>query len=614
MNHAIKVVLLPEEKEIFVIPGTSALEAAGLANILMEASCGGKGLCGKCKIRVLEGGIPSNPAEEKVLGRQAIDLGFRMACQAKINSECKIFIPAQTRLSAQKILTSGIEGEKQIHPSVWKQYVELPAVTLENQVSDLDLLRENVQENFCTNIYVLRKVHSFLKSHNYRGTCVFSDGELINLEQENTTGINYGAAFDIGTTTVVGALLDTNTGKEIALSSRMNPQVVYGDDVVSRIRFIIDSRDGLDRLHFAIIGTMNEMLHEMAVSAGISAEHIYKIVLCGNSTMQHIVLRISPEGLGSIPFSLVFREGIDVKAKRLGLQISPDGTVYTFPNIGGFVGGDTVGVILSTSQYRGEKINLSVDIGTNGEIVLGNSKRLISASTAAGPAFEGARISQGMRASAGAIEKVVFAEDVFVSTIANHPACGICGSGLIDAVAEMLRTGIIDETGRLQPPDKLKGKVCEKIAERIEQRKTGFDFRLVDAENTRDGHPIFITQKDIRELQLGKAAIFAGIRILEKQYGITDNDISEIFLAGGFGNFIRRSSAKRIGLIPNIQSEKIRFVGNASLSGAKLLLLSRKLHSVVETISTQTEYIELSISEDFQNEFANAMMFPGGVG
>ncbi len=609
MNPTVRVTVLPEEKEIFVIPGTSILEAAASANIVMEAPCGGKGLCGKCKIKIIEGQMSASPTEEKVLGKEAVSSGFRMSCQSKINSDCKILIPAQTRLSAQKILTLGIEGEKQIHPSVWKKYTELPPATLDNQISDLDLIRKNVGEKFCVDIYILRKIRNFLKKQDYKCTCVFSDGELINLEPGDTTGINYGVAFDIGTSTVVSALLDANTGKELALTARMNPQAIYGDDVVSRIQFIINNKDGLERLHLSIIGTMNEMIQEMASSAGISVEQIYKIVLCGNSTMQHIVLKISPEGLGFVPFSLVFREGTDVKAKKLGLQISPNGTVCVFPNIGGFVGGDTVSVILSTRQHESEKIRLSVDIGTNGEIVLGNRKRLISASTAAGPAFEGARISQGMRASAGAIEKVIFAEDVLVNTIANQPPCGICGSGLIDAVAEMVRTGVIDKTGRIQSPDVLKGKIPEKIAERMISSKRGFDFRLVNAENTRAGHPVYITQKDIRELQLGKAAIFAGIKILEKQYGITDEDISEVFLAGGFGNFIRRSNAKRIGLIPDIASERIRFVGNAALSGARLLLLSRKLHGVVEDISTETEYIELSVSRDFQDKFADAMLF-----
>ncbi|MCK4245495.1 MAG: DUF4445 domain-containing protein, partial [Candidatus Omnitrophica bacterium] len=497
MKPTIKVTILPEGKTVYVLPGTSIVETAGEANIPIELPCGGKGLCGKCKITVVEGKVPPLPSEEKLLGKEAISKGARLACQAKIYSSCKIYIPGEIRISAQKILVESIEGEREVCPSVWKYYVELEPPTLERNISDLDLLRKAMPKKFFANIYILRELHNFLKTHNYKATGVFSNGELIHFEEGDTTSEAFGVAFDIGTTTVVGTLMDVKTGKELAVSARMNPQVVYGADVISRIEFAMNSTDGLGKLHLAIIGTMNEMLKEMTKVAKIPMEKIYKIVLCGNSTMQSIILKISPESLSSIPFSLVVREGIEVKAIKLGIIINPDGMVYVFPNIGGFVGGDTVSMMLSTGQYKTENIKLSVDIGTNGEIMLGNRNHIIAASTAAGPAFEGARISQGMRAMPGAIEKVVFADDVLISTVGNASAIGICGTGLIDTVAEMLRTGIIDETGRIQPPETLEGKLSDKILERIVDRESSFGFKLVDGNNTGNGNPILITQRDI---------------------------------------------------------------------------------------------------------------------
>jgi len=609
----IKVTILPEKKTVYVLPGTNIVEAAGKANIPIELPCGGEGTCGKCRITVVEGNVPPLPSEEKLLGKEAISKGVRLACQAKIYSPCKIHIPEEIRISAQKILTESIEGEKEVCPSIWKYYFKLQPPTLERNISDLDLLRRAVPKKFFANIYVLRELHNFLKTHNYQATGVFSNGELIHFEEGDTTSEAFGVAFDIGTTTLVGTLMDAKTGKELAVSSRMNPQVAYGADVISRIQFAMNSADGLERLHFAIIGTMNEMLKEMTNVSKVPLKKIYKIVLCGNSTMQSIVLNISPESLSSIPFSLALREGIEVKAIKLGITINPDGTVYVFPNIGGFIGGDTVSAILSTTQYKAEEIKLCVDIGTNGEIVLGNRNRLITASTAAGPAFEGARISQGMRAMPGAIEKVVFTDDVLISTVGNVPALGICGSGLIDTVAGMLRSGIIDETGRIQPPKTLKGRLSDKILERIVKKESSFGFKLVDGDNIGNGTPIFVTQRDIRELQLAKAAIAASIKILEKKMGITDQDLSEVFLAGAFGNFIRRSNAVRIGLIPNIPFEKIKFVGNAASLGAKLVLLCSTLRNTIENISTKTEYVELSLSSDFQNEFAESMLFPNPI-
>ncbi len=606
MEKSIKVTFQPEGLSVYVMPGTTALEAAGEAGIIIDSTCGGGGTCGKCRIVAVEGQTDPNAVERKLIEKRDIQKGVRLACQTKIIAPFVLHVPQSSRFSAQRILVSGVEGDREIKPSIWKTYVELPRSTLAAPIADLELIRKKM-EGFHVDIYLMRRLSALLRESDFKITCVFSNGELISVEKGDTSKQIYGVAFDIGTTTLVGTLLDLSTGKDIAVSSRMNPQVIYGDDVISRINYVINNEKGLQELHDRLVETMNEMIGELAQAANIKRENIYKITVAGNSTMQHLFLNITPESLGSIPFVPVLKEGLEVKAKRMGIEINPDGMAFVLPNIAGFVGGDTVAVMLATQLYKGKKLMLAIDIGTNGEIVLGNEDRLISASTAAGPAFEGARIGQGMRASTGAIEKVVISDDVYVNVIDNAPPIGICGTGLIDAVAEMLKYGIIDESGRILSKSSLNGRVPAEILKRIVERDGSNNFILV--EESESCPPIFITQRDVRELQLAKGAIYAGIKILESELGIGDDDIDEVLLAGAFGNFIRRENARAIGLIPDLPLEKIKFIGNAASSGAKLVLLSENLRLKVEEISKNTEYIELSNRIDFQDEFASAMFF-----
>ncbi len=609
MDKKLKVVFMPEGKAVYVLPGTSLPEAAGRAGIIISSPCGGQGKCGKCRVEIEESKPDITPAERETLSRDEIGKGVRLGCQVTIHRDTVVKIPLSSRLFMQNILASGIEDRKEIKPSLWKVYVELEKPKLGDRLSDLERIKEKTTP-FSTGIYVIRKLPQLLRSADFKITCVFSDGELINIEPGNTTDENMGLAFDIGTTTVVGTLLNLNTGQDLAVASRLNPQVVYGDDVISRISFAAEDDSNLDQLHYRIIETVNEMIGELVKKAGTSQHNIYKMVVAGNTGMQHLFCRIDPASLGSIPFTPVIREPLTLKAKKVGVEISDDGIVYVFPCIGGFVGGDTVSVILTTGMNRSSEIKLAIDIGTNGEIVLGNRERLICASTAAGPAFEGARISQGMRASPGAIEKVVIDEDVRVDAIGNVPPSGLCGSGLIDAVAQLLNAGIIDSRGRILAKADLKGKIPSPLLDRIVERKGSNDFRLFNGNHDRGGNHVFITQRDVRELQLAKAAISAGVKLLKDELGISNSDIQEILLAGAFGNFIRRSNAKRIGLIPDLPSEKIKFIGNAACSGAKLALLSRNLEKEAEAISSSVEHVELSRHRDFQNEFAEAMLFP----
>ena len=544
----IKVTFQPEGREVYVLPETPIIEAAARVELVIDSPCGGKGTCGKCLVEVREGKVEPSAEEKKNIPEEDLKKGIRLACQSRIIAPALIYIPLSSRFSAQRILTAGWDERK------------------------MELARPG--------------------------------------EGETARG-DYGLAFDLGTTTLVGTILHTVSGRDLAISSRMNPQAIYGDDVISRISFVKNSPEGLEKLHRRVVRVINEMIDELAERAKVERKDIHKMTVAGNSTMQHIFLKVSPESLGSLPFSLVVERGVEIKAQELGVRINPEGVIFIFPNIAGFVGGDTVAVILSTGLLQSKEIKLMVDIGTNGEMVLGNRKRLLAASTAAGPAFEGARISRGMRASPGAVEKVVINEEVEINVVGDVPPSGICGTGLIDAVAELLKVGIIDESGRIAPRSARKGKISDGLLRRIVEEGASSKFLLVEGELTGNKHPIFITQKDVRELQLAKGALAAGIKILEKELGIGDKDISQILLAGAFGNFIRRRQAKRVGLIPDLPSERIRFIGNAASSGAKLTLISGKLRQEAETISRETEYIELSSRPDFQEEFVQAMSFQG---
>ena len=599
-DREIKVTFTPERNSVFVLPGTSVIEAAGRAGIIINSPCGGAGKCGKCRVQVVEGDVRSKVARAEFGLRE----DERLSCQTELLSDSVIYVPPESRRSSQRILVNTYgEGEKEIKPSLQKVYIELDRAQIQVSGSELGSIRRKLG-GFDAKIYIIRKLPGILRQSDYKVTCVLSDNELISIESGDTTGICFGLAFDIGTTTIAGSLIDINTGRDISVTSRMNPQSSYGDDVISRIGLVMKDRANLEKLQSLTVRVLSGMIDELVGMASVKRENIYKIVVAGNTTMQHLLCKISPEGLGVIPFVPPVRESLRIKAKKIGLDINADGSVYVFPNIGGFVGGDTVSAILSGGIYKSEEIKLMIDIGTNGEIALGNRQRLLAASTAAGPAFEGARISCGMGASEGAIEKVVIDGDVQVNVIGGVSPRGLCGSGLIDAVAQLLQCGVIDETGRVLPRNELREKMSPGLTARIVEGKNGNDFRLCGG--------LFITQRDVREFQLAKAAISAGIEILKKELGIDNKDISEVLLAGAFGNFIRRSNARLVGLIPDIPLERVRCIGNAALEGAKIALLSQDLERQAEGISLKSEHVELSTRTDFQQEFADALIFPKG--
>ena len=621
----IKITFLPDKKNIKVNKGTTILEALEKAGISIDTPCGGNGICGKCKILVTKGINTITPIEEKFLSEEEIRKGFRLACQTKVFENSIIKIPLEIRLDFNKLFTSKLkEGIHHIKKSfslksnLKKLFLDLEKPSLNDQRPDWERIKDGLSlmkiediSNLKISMEILKRITDLVRKSDFKVTVTLYNNEVIDIENGNTTKSGYGIAFDIGTTTVVGYLVDLKTGEELSAVAKTNPQVIHGDDVISRIEFIQKRKDGLEKLQGEIVNTLNEVIREITQKAGINKNNIYKTIIVGNTCMHHLFLGLNPSNIAPSPYIPVIKESLSLKAKDIPeLILNPTANIYILPNISAFIGADVVAGILSTSIWRENKIVLFVDLGTNGEVVLGSKKKLWACSTAAGPAFEGARISTGMRAVEGAIDKVkITNKSVSWWTINDVKAKGICGSGLVDLVSEMVKLGLINKSGRLINREDCHQEISEEIKKRIIKDKKGNRFLLVKGDKAEGGKPIYLTQRDVREVQLAKAAVYAGIKILLKEVGISTEDIQEILLAGAFGNFINKESARRIGLIPHLPLRRIRFIGNAAGTGAEISLLSKKMREVSQEISKKVKYIELSSRSDFQEEFIKAMSF-----
>ena len=473
-----------------------------------------------------------------------------LACRHKVLSDLTVTIPADSRFYEQQILHHGLDREFDIAPHIHER---LPA------------LKD--------------------KSHS---VC--------------------GIAIDVGTTTVVAKLIDLDDGALLATAATSNPQIKYGDDVISRINHAADL-SGNEELHNIIIECVNYLIDQLCAEAAISAEHIYEVTVAANTTMNHLLLNLPVAQLGQAPYLAYSLDAHDRKPEELKIRINPEGNIHTIENIAGFVGSDTTAVAVAVGFDEIAETTLVIDIGTNGELLLGTKDKLYAASCAAGPALEGARIDQGSRAVDGAIERVISNDgDIDLDVIGNSTPRSICGSGLIDAVAVLLELGIVESTGRFASRDDLADKLPQAILARLTEKDGQPAFILAgNADN--DAAAVLITQKDIREFQLAKAAIRAGIKLLQKKIGIADSQIDHVLLAGAFGNYIKKESALRVGLLPDVAVEKIRFVGNAASSGARMVLLSSKYRKIAEDLACRIEYVEIAHDNHFQDVFADSLLF-----
>ncbi|MCK4752427.1 MAG: DUF4445 domain-containing protein [Planctomycetes bacterium] len=465
-----------------------------------------------------------------------------LACQHQIQSDLVVTIPTSSRFFEQKILSEGIDTNPKFPPDIYEQYLDV-----------------------------------------------------------EPAGQIFGIAIDVGTTTVVAKLIDMKTGGCLATQVAFNPQFKYGDDVISRIAYA-ENDTKLAELHKVIVDCINKLIKQLCAQVSIKPEHIYQASVVGNTTMNHIFLKLPVTQLGRAPYEAFTIDAKDTTPEQLALQINPAGNIHTPANIAGFVGSDTTAVALAVEIDSVEQTTLVVDIGTNGELVLAANDKFYAASCAAGPAFEGARISCGSRAVDGAIEAVIInGNDIDIDVIGDSPPHSICGSGLIDAIAVLLDLGIIDPTGKFTKPEKLSPAILSRI---IEQ-----DGKLVFVLADSTEGKVILTQKDIRQVQLAKAAIRAGIKLLQKKLGLTDCDIKQILLAGAFGNYIRRESALRIGLLPDVPVECIRFVGNAASSGAQMVLLSQQWREKACQLAKNIQYVEIAHEAEFSDIYTDCMLF-----
>ncbi|MFI4910743.1 MAG: ASKHA domain-containing protein [Sedimentisphaeraceae bacterium JB056] len=603
-----KVIFQPSGKNIEVSAGMTITQAAKSCGLEMIAPCGSQGTCGKCRVRVSSGQLAIGEGDRTFFSDSELARGWRLACKTIITDDITVDLPQSSLVcSEHQILTDiGRRQQVELSPVVKKVYVQLPEASLADSRSDLTRVKDAVGSGDI-DMELLRQLPDKLRDGAFGATFTLLNGKIVAVDSGDTSDKFYGMAFDIGTTTVAGKLLCLRTGTELAIASTMNPQVSMGDDVVSRINFAAED-DGLAQLNDAIVGAIDDLCGELCEKAEIEAGDVASIAIAGNTTMLELFCRINPAPLGMMPFISAFADGQWTQASKLGLNNCLRASVFIFPVIGSFVGGDTTACIIASGILQNGTKTLMIDIGTNGELVLRNDGKLTAASTAAGPALEGARISCGMRATTGAIEKIDFADDVQTSIIGDSEPVGICGSAIIDITAELLKSGIVSATGQMKTPQELDESLPEKIGQRVVLDEAGSPEFIIAQLPDKN---ITITQRDIRELQLASGAIRAGINILLKHASIDINELDEILIAGGFGFYIRQENAQRIGLLPVVSdSSKITYIGNAALAGAELATLSEDKLQQARRAAVETEHTELSLDLDFQMEFASAMMFP----
>ena len=609
--------------EILFMPFKKTARPDGVKNILqlareaglpLQSTCGGKKICGKCKVIVEKSDgplLPPSDREREVFGG-LVDKGYRLACDTILTNEAIVRIPEESRLKRQVILTSDTEHQYpvQLQSNVSHYYVEVPPPVLDSVIADRERLLLALSSTYGIHTpgldpFVLQKLPRTLRSDRKGITATIRDKrEIIDLSAGRQDGL-FGMAFDIGTTTVVGYLMDLLTGNKLSVKSAMNPQIAMGDDVITRISFCHEESGGLEKLRASIVDCLNALIAEASLEAGIDPAQIMEATVVGNTAMHHLFVGLDPQYLPMAPYPPVLQGSQDYKARDLSIKVGASAYVHLLPLKAGFVGSDTIACILATGLHKSKIPTLLIDLGTNGEIVLGNRNRMICCSTAAGPAFEGRHIRWGMRASAGAIERLKIDPvtlDVKWETIHNGPPLGLCGSGIISAIAEMIRTGIILE----------KGNFSEEIqSPRLRDGEDGTEFVLVRASETATKQDIVITQKDVAELQMARSAVYAGATLLMEQFEC--EQIRRILLAGACGNYADPLDACTIDLFPACETAKVIGVGNAAGHGSCLTLLDKNKRKEAERIAGKIEYQELAAASRFQELFVSSMFFTSAL-
>lgn len=592
----------PSGKTALVPEGTTVFNAAHWAGLPIESSCGGRGTCGKCSVQIRQGDFPVTPADQRHLTAEQVAEGWRISCQAILRDEAEFDVPRL--ISNPKAATMGVNRFVLLEPNVWKGVVEMEPPTLEDARSHirrvLDFLEEEGWEAE-VDPAVYGPLADLMRDEETI-TAVTVGDHFIAVEEGDTTEEMYGVALDIGTTTVVATQIDLRKGGAVAVSSSINKQASFGGDVIARMAHAMRGGDNVEQLRRAVVDTVNDLLQQVYDESGMGPDRTYELVIVGNATMLHLLLGVRPDSIAVAPFTSTFLEPLNFRAKDIELNIHPQGRVQFFPSLGAYVGADLMGDAVATGLAREDTKRLIVDVGTNGEILIGHAARIVGTAAPAGPAFEGAEILHGMRATEGAIEGIILAGgDIELQIIGGNDleAKGLCGSGLIDAVAQLRAVGLVNEGGAFIPPEEV---ASHPLGDRMTEHEGIRAFRFSEH--------VLLTQKDIREMQFAKGAISTGVESAMIEIGWTTDDLDEVLLAGSFGSYINPESAKIIGLVPPVPVEKIKAIGNAASEGAKMALTSFREREVAFELPTWIEYLELSGVEDFNDRFIQNLGFP----
>ncbi len=574
-------------------------DAALRAGVPLNSVCGGKATCGKCLVQVAGTALSSVTQEERLLLSPAeIDAGFRQACRTVVSADALVYVPPTSLLEGHKLQVDGIDAPVQVDGIVKKRHIVLPAPTLADARGDFDRLSDAITLTRA-DIPVLAQLSHAARERQWNITAADRDGELISVQAGDTSASALGLAIDLGTTKIACYLVDLVTGRTLAARGIMNPQIPFGEDVIARIQAVADNPETLPRLHDAAMAAINEAASDLCAEFGVAPLDILDVALVGNTAMHHLALGLPVRQLGVVPFAPVIASPVDIKCSTLGLAAAPGAYAHFAPPIAGFVGSDHVAVLLASTFGKDDKTRLMIDLGTNTEIGLQAGGQIRVASTACGPAFEGAHIRFGMRAAPGAVEHVKIDPtngNINCTIVAGKPPVGLCGSGILDAVAELLRAGWMNERGRLMPGPK------------VRQGSDGLEVVLARAEG-QGGRDIVLSQKDLRELQLAKGAIRAGIDILLEETGVKPADVQEVILAGAFGTYLDPANAVRVGILPQVPVSRIRQVGNAAGVGARQILISRAARAEAARLAKRAGYLELTLHPEFQQLFARAMLY-----
>ncbi len=612
-----RVVFFPPNEEVTVESGTSLLDAASTARISIKNLCGGDGICGRCKMIVKEGDVSGDVSPK--LTREEIRKGFVLACMTYVQSDVTIEIPKET-LAKEKVKadrdaerfrtfeqTVALKGSEPF-PLVKKVYVELDEPTLANNTADherlMDILCRKI--GVCkmqTGLKIIKILPDILRDNDFKITATVGlrkeIAEIMNVEGGNTEGANYIIAVDIGTTTIVAHLIDVNTLQTLDAQACYNSQSIYGREVTRRM--ITAEKKGDNELQKMLVQDINQLIENQANQNSVDLKDINAVVCAGNTAMGHFLLGLPVENIRRYPYVATSVDPPPLRAAEVGIEINPRGLLYSLPGISAWVGSDIIAGILATGLYEQDEISLLVDIGTNGETVIGNREWIVSSSASAGPALEGASLSCGIQAEKGAIEKF-FIEDgaIGYKTIGDYPPKGICGSGIIDLVSVLLQFEVIDRSGNF----------VEKESNTFEEIDGKRSYVLVPKDKTRTGKQIFVTESDIENIITAKAAIYAAMKILIKRLDMSFDDIDRFYIAGAFGNYINIESAIAIGLIPNLSRDRIVNAGNTSIKGAKIAALYKDAFDKIEEIRRKTTYYDLMGANDYVDEFKKAMFIP----